>query len=76
MKINIFLMGSIVASSKTSSTPARTIPHTHHRWRCSHCGQIVETENNLPPANYNCPTAGEMHAWENYDVTAAEHQDD
>ncbi len=64
----ILLTISQVASAKISNTPSREIPQNIHRWKCAHCNQISETENNLPPSNYNCPSTEEIHAWESFDV--------
>lgn len=74
MKSKSVIILSIVASSKISTTPARTIPINNHRWKCKRCNQITETENNLPPANYNCPGPEEIHAWENFDVISSEEE--
>lgn len=65
---SIIILISQAASSKISNTPARTIPDNNHRWKCRRCNQIEETETNLPPSNYNCPSAEEIHAWENFDI--------
>lgn len=68
MKTKHLIIMSIVGSSAISTTPARHLNGSCHRWKCLHCGQISETEGNFPPANYNCNSSFEVHAWEQYDV--------